>query len=126
MRLLKTLGFALCLFGMAACSGSATFSPEKCAQLEEKAKSGATLTEADYNEMIDQFAAAFDLFQQKQKEFGDDNQKIQEYFFNNEEGKAMFKTIMSFGAYLTQHKDDLSAANLKKLEEIENKLQNKE
>lgn len=126
MRLLKTLALALCLFGMAACSGSTSFNPEKCAQLEEKAKSGETLTEADYNEMIDQFAAAFDLFQQKQKEFGDDKQKIQEYFFNNEEGKALFKTIMGFGAYLTQHKDDLTAENVKKLEEIETKLQNKD
>lgn len=115
MKLLKILCIALCIGGLSACSGSTSFSEEKCEQLSEKIKSGDTLTKSDYSEIVDQFVAATELFVKKQKEFGDDKDKMNEYFTSGE-GKALFQAVLGFGIYLDQHQNELSESDIKKME----------
>lgn len=123
MKLLKILCIALCLAGMAACSGSASYSPEKCDQLSEKIKSGATLSENDYSEIVDQFAAATELFVKKQQEFGDDKAKMTEYL-SSDEGKQLVGNVLGFGIYLDQNADKLSASDVKKMEKTKELVEN--
>lgn len=123
MKLLKILCIALCLTGMAACSGSASYSPEKCTQLSEKIKSGDTLSEKDYSEIVDQFAAATELFVKKQQEFGDDKAKMSEYL-SSDEGKQLVGNVLGFGIYLDQNADKLSASDVKKMEKTKELVEN--
>lgn len=123
MKLLKILCIALCLTGMAACSGSASYSPEKCTQLSEKIKSGDTLSEKDYTEIVDQFAAATELFIKKQQEYGDDKAKMSEYY-STEEGKELLSNVLGFGMYLDKNADKLSASDAKKLEKTKELVEN--
>ena len=122
MKLLKILCIALCLTGMAACSGSASYSQEKCEQLSEKIKSGDELSEKDYSEMVNQFVAATELFYNKQQEFGDDKAKMNEYF-STEEGRNIVGVVLGFGIYLDQHSADLSESDAKKMEKVKEKLE---
>lgn len=123
MKLLKILCIALCLTGMAACSGSSSYSPEKCTQLSEKIKSGDTLSEKDYSEIVDQFAAATELFVKKQQEFGDDKAKMSEYL-SSDEGKQLVGNVLGFGIYLDQNADKLSASDVKKMEKTKELVEN--
>ena len=122
MKLLKILCIALCLTGMAACSGSASYSPEKCEQLSEKIKSGDTLSEKDYSEIVDQFVAATELFYKKQQELGDDKAKMNEYY-STEEGQKLVGTVLGFGIFLDQHSADISESDAKKMEKVKEMLE---
>lgn len=123
MKLLKILCIAFCLAGMAACSGSSGFSPEKCAQLEEKAKGSTPLTEGELNEMVDQLAAAFEIMFQKNEEFADDKKGFKEYL-DSPEGKNVANVVFKFSVYLSQHESELSPEAIKKLEDLEKKYNN--
>lgn len=121
MKLMKVLAVALMFIGLTACSGSGSFSPEKCKQLEEKIHSSATLTENDYDEMIGQMGAALEVMADKKKEFGDDNTKQAEYI-QSEEGKQIISAVLGFGIYLDAHQKDLTPGNVKKLEAFEKRF----
>lgn len=121
MKLMKVLAVALMFIGLTACSGSGSFSPEKCKQLEDKIHSSATLTENDYDEMIDQMGAALEVLADKQKEFGDDKEKQTEYA-KSEEGKQIISAVLGFGIYLDAHQKDLTPGNLKKLEALQKRF----
>lgn len=121
MKLMKVLAVALLFVGLTACSGSTSFNPEKCKQLEDKIHSNSSLTENDYNEMIDQMGAALEVLADKQKEFGDDKEKQTEYV-KSEEGKQIVSAVLGFGIYLDAHEKDLSPGNIKKLEALQKRF----
>lgn len=109
------------IFGLSACSGSASYSPEKCRALIEKTKSGDKLTESDYNEMIDQYGAAVKVLAEKQKAVGDDKEALKE-LKNNDEVKELLETALGFGIYLSLHEKDLSQDNIKRYNNVNKEL----
>lgn len=121
MKYLKLFFMAAMIFGLSACSGSTSYSPEKCKALSEKIKSGDELTESDYNEIIDQFGAAAKVMAEKQQAIGDDKDAKKE-FQNSEEAKQLFETVLGFGIYLEAHRKDLTPANAKRLEKVSEEI----
>lgn len=118
---MKFFAVALMFIGLTACSGSSSFSPEKCQQLEEKIKANEELTESDYNEMIDQMGAAIEVLAEKDDQWKDDEQKQKE-FIKSEEGKQVVGAIIGFGLYLDSHSKDLTPAHAKKLQALEKRF----
>lgn len=112
------LGFILVCF--AACGGSSSYNPEKCKELKEKIESGAELTQKDYSELIDQLGAVTIELNTKENEIGDDKEKKAEYL--ESQGKDIAGYALGFGFYVYQHTKDLDADNMKKLTELEKKL----
>lgn len=122
MKYLQFVLVAVMMFAMSACSGSKSYSPEKCQQLSELAKSGTELTSSDYNEMIDQLVAVAKILDEKKTEIGDDKAKLME-FMTSEEGGQLMEYAIGFAMYLEQHQKDLSADNLKKMVEAKEELE---
>lgn len=116
-RLFKGLLFAAGMVIMTACSGGGSYSPEKCAQLQEKIESKEPLTDADYSEMIDQLGAIVKVGKEKEAEFADNEAKQKEYA-RSDEGKQMLSYFFVFGMYLDSHGDDLSNSNKRKINKI--------
>lgn len=107
---------------VASCSGgSASYNPSECEQLAEKMKAKDTLTEDDYNLMIDQMVAVVKALNEKKIEIGEDKAKKDE-FLKSEEGKNMLGYALGFAFYLEAHKADLTEANLKKMEKAQTEL----
>lgn len=121
MRLIKVSLFAAVLFLLAACSGNGGYSPEKCAELKSKIEKKETLTESDYNEMIDQVSSMIKVYEAKEKEFGDDKEKRREYI-TSEEGKEILSNTLGFVFYLDAHKSELTEGNVKKLSNLQSQL----
>ncbi|MBD5369822.1 MAG: hypothetical protein HDR80_01575 [Bacteroides sp.] len=112
-NLIKILCIA-CVAFLAACSGGASYSPEKCQALVEKIKSHDQLTESDYNEMIDQFGALVSwMADEKKKAAGDD--AVMKEALSSEEGKQKSEYIVYFGLELSEAKENLSASNVARL-----------
>ncbi len=105
------------LFVMGACSGSSSsYSASKCEQLSEKAKSGEKLTEADYNEMIDQMVAGAKEIKRLSDEANGDPEK-EKAFKSDPENRKMAEYVMGFGFFLSKESKNLSPDNIKKLAE---------
>ncbi|MBD5357560.1 MAG: hypothetical protein HDR88_11235 [Bacteroides sp.] len=121
MKHLKMFFIAVGLFCLTACSGSASYNPEKCEQLKEKIRDKQPLTEADFSEMIDQMEGVCDLITKKQTEAGDDKAKYKEFADSNEARDAL-GYLLGFGFYIDSHKSELSKSNLKKLEKAMEKF----
>lgn len=118
MKYLKLFFLAAMIFGLSACAGSPSYSPEKCKALTEKIKNHEDLTESDYNEMIDQFGAAIKVLNDKREKIGDDKDAKDE-FKNSEEAKELLGTVLGFGIYLSTHEKDLTPENQKRLAKLE-------
>lgn len=121
MRLIKVSLFAAVLFLLAACGGNGGYSPEKCTELKSKIEKKETLTESDYNEMIDQASSMVKILEAKYKEIGDDKEKSREYF-RSEEGKEILTNTLGFVIYLDAHKSELTEGNVKKLSNLQDQL----
>lgn len=107
----------LSLLVMGACSGSSSYSVSKCEQLSEKAKSGEKLTESDYNEMIDQMAAAAKEIKRLSDETKGDSEK-EKALKEDPEFRKMAEYAIGFGFYLSKESKNLSPDNVKRLEKV--------
>lgn len=105
------------IFILSACSGGGSYSPEKCAQLQEKVDGKQELTEDDYSEMINQLEGIVKILKEKDKEIGDDKEKKNE-FSKSKEAKELVGYFFGFGFYLDGHGDQLSNSNKRKLNKI--------
>jgi len=122
MRYLKMMVAAIALMLITACSGSSSYSPEKCQQLAEKIDNNDQLTSDDYNEMIDQFVAVVKVINDKKNEIGEDPAKTREYAMS-EEGRQQLGYAIGFAFYLQAHEADLTEDNIKKLNEANAELE---
>lgn len=121
-KYLKFLVMAVGLFFLTACSGSSvSYSPEKCATLQQKIKDKEKLTDADYSEIIDQLDAILNVANEKSKEYGDDKEKEKE-FTGSAEAREMLGYFLGFGMYLDSHHEELSQSNVKKLNKVMEKF----
>lgn len=109
------------LIVMAACGGGATYNPALCEQLKEKISNRETLSEQDYNDMIDQVVAMVKYVKEKEAEFKD-NPEMKKEFEKSDEGKNILGYILGFGFCIESNKKDLTPANLKKFQAAEKEL----
>lgn len=121
MKYLKLLFMAAMIFGLSACSGSSSYSPEKCKALAEKIKNHEELTESDYNEMIGQLGAVVKALDDKRQAIAG-NEEAEKEFKNSEEAKEMLGTVLGFGIYLSAHEKDLTPDNQKRLEQVSKEI----
>ena len=118
MKIFRILLSAALIFILSACSAGG-YNEETCKQLSEKANSGETLSENDYNQMVDQTLAITKELQTKANELK--GEKYQEYM-NSEETKKMAAYAFSFGIYLEMNKSKLPESTLKKIEETQKEM----
>ena len=117
MKFLKSMLIVAALVCLAACSGSSSYNPKVCKELQEKIEAHQDLTEADYSTMIDQLGAAAKELHAKKEAIGNDKEKTMEWA-ETEEAKDLLGYTFGFSLYLAQHKSDLSESNIKALEKV--------
>lgn len=101
------------LFAMAACS-SGGYSAETCKELAEKVQKKETLTEDDYNTMIDQVVAISK--EMKKVEGNAEDASAREEIMKNPEFQEMVGYGIGFSFLLEGSKNKLPEGSLKKFE----------
>lgn len=110
---------AVVLFAMAACS-SGGYSAETCKELSEKIQKKDSLTEKDYNVMIDQLVAI--AKEMKKLEGDEENSSTREELMKNPEFQAMVGYGIGFSFFLEGSKSKLPEGSLKKFDAAKEEL----
>lgn len=121
MKLVKFMFFAAVVILMAACGGTSGYNAETCEQLKTKIDKHETLTDQDYNEMIDQTVAIIKDLDKQIKACGDDSEKMSE-LKKNEEYTKMAGYAIGFGLYMSFNEKDLPESVKEKLKKAEAEL----
>lgn len=124
-KLFRYLFLGAIIFIMASCAEKtdSAYNPQKCEELMAKIGNKEELSEADYNEMIDQLVAGIQVIDEKKKEIGEENKEKQKEFILKKENQKMVENILGFVFYLESHKKDLSSENVEKLDQAYSDLQ---
>ena len=101
-------------FVITSCGGSSGYNAETCAELKNKIDNKETLTEKDYDQMIDQTMAIAKFMEDKTKEFENDPEKLKE-FKQEPQIKEMEGYAIGFVLYLSFHENELPEATKNKL-----------
>lgn len=116
-NILKGMLLMVILMTLPSCSGSGDYSSEKCAALNEKISNKEELTKNDYSEMVEQLGAIVYTFKDKEKEIGDDKDKLRDYS-KTTEAKEMLNYFFAFGMYLDSHSEQLSNSDKRKINKL--------
>ncbi|MBD5232077.1 MAG: hypothetical protein HDS66_08010 [Bacteroidales bacterium] len=120
MKALKLAMFALLIATLSAC-GPQQYSPEDCNELVQKIEKKQTLTEDDFEDMIDQMLAAV-KYVKHQTDATKGNREKEEKLRHDPEFTQAVGFVIMFDFYLEKHRLSLSDANRTKLEQTREQL----
>lgn len=122
MKTIKLMAGVLVMVLLTACGGT-SYNPELCKELSEKIENDQTLTESDYNDMIDQMEAIVKHLDKLDKDAKNDPE-LEKKMTDDKELMDEATYVFGFAIYLEMNKDKLSADNIKKMEELEKEFKN--
>lgn len=122
---MKKIGLFICAviaIALVACSGgSSSFNASICKELSDKIANNEEISEHEIDQMINQIVAINKVLEDKQKEAGDDAEKLIK-LSQDETLKGMSGYSLVFTQYISSHLDNLSDSNKAHFEKAKKQL----